>query len=89
MKATNSVALELVSGNAINVDEKGYDWNLIEFTENNLEIEVAFTNPEVISYDKTDTFMIKFQNTPVFLIPTEDELAPIPNGYKLAIPLPV
>ena len=59
------------------------------FNEAEMSIRMLFKNPKSISYDKPDTMVITFQNTPTYLIPQDEGMLPIPNGYKLTVPLPV
>ena len=59
------------------------------FTEAEMSIRMLFKDPKSISYDKPDTMVITFQNTPTYLIPQNEGMLPIPNGYKITVPLPV
>ena len=34
--------------------------------------------------DRADYISIKFQNTPLYLIPTSKEKEPVPNGWKVS-----
>ena len=73
----------------VDVDKKDFDWELSTFTTTEISIKFLFTDPTKISYEKPDTMIITFQNTPFYMIPKDSTKQPIPNGYKLAIPLPV
>ena len=38
LKITGSIAMELVPGNTLNLDKKTYDWKLIDFSEESLDL---------------------------------------------------
>ena len=81
--------MELVPGTLIDLDKKDFDWQLTEYTSNEIIIQILFSKPEAISYDKPDTMIITFMNTPFYMMPKDKTKQPIPNGYKLTVPLPV
>ena len=89
LKISNSITLELIPGNLINVELKQYDWKLISFSETKLDIKIVFDNPTVISFDTPDTVLITYMNTHTFMKPSRDDRLPIPNGYKIVAPFPV
>ena len=89
LKISNSITLELIPGNLMNVELKQYDWKLITFSETNLDIKIVFDNPTVISFDTPDNILITFMNTHTYMKPSRDDRLPLPNGYKIRAPLSV
>ena len=79
----------MVPGTHIDTSKKGFEWKLTSFTESEMSIKFLFNEPTSISFDKPDTMVITFENTPIYLIPEDKNRLPIPNGYKLTVPLPV
>ena len=68
---------------------KDFDWELVDFTVDEINIKVKFSDPDFISYDKQDTLIVTFLNTGKYLIPETGEFAVVPNGYQVTVALPV
>ena len=51
LKLTESITLELIPGNLIDVAAKKFDWFLVDLTQSSINIKVDFLDPTAISYD--------------------------------------
>ena len=52
LKLTQSIKLEIVPGNLLDLELKDFDWELITFTVDEINIQVKFADPQIISYDQ-------------------------------------
>ena len=69
LQLTKSIKVELVPGNELYLDKKGFTWRLVKYSESNMGIQIYFENPEYISFGKVDTLKITFSNSAKFLRP--------------------
>ena len=51
LKLTESMTLEVIPGNLIGIAAKQFDWFLTDFTQNEINIQIKFVDPTIISYD--------------------------------------
>ena len=80
--------MELLPGSEQNTDMKKFNWQLNEFQEDKISIELLFDSPENISMDGYDKLRITFNNTKAFLSPIDDKKLVIPDEFKIEVNIP-
>ena len=89
LKETNSITVELIPASALNLEYKTFDWTLTVIDQSQIAFKFFFDHPEYISQDGSpDTMLIKFENTPFYLLPDDTAKKTLPNGWHLIIKLP-
>lgn len=53
-----------------------------------IELAVFFDNPGYISLDSIDTLHVVFNNTSNFLVPKDENISPVHNGYIVKVDIP-
>ena len=69
LKLTDSLKLQLIPGNDIYPDKKGFEWQLKSYSEKSMEYKVTFEHPNYISVGDPDTLKVVFNNTSTYLAP--------------------
>ena len=58
IKLTNSITVELISGNDLYLDKKGFKWEIKKYDETGISLKVKFDHPKYISVGDPDTLHI-------------------------------
>ena len=69
MKVQGLIKMTLVPGTDSSQSKKGFEWTLVRFDQEGLEIKLQFENPSSISTDNTDTMKVTFTSTGTYLAP--------------------
>lgn len=86
---TNSVKISFIPWNTEHLEMKKFTWNLMTIDESGLGFKFDFENPTYVSMGEgSDKMKITFQNTQFYLIPEDESLSSLPNGYEITIDLP-
>ena len=88
LKETRSIHMKLIPGKAYELDKMNYHWNLTKFTRDDIELKVEFENPGIISNPVGDTLYVHFNNTGSFLVPQNEKLLSLKEGYKIKVTVP-
>ena len=89
LRLTNSFEVTLIPDSQRDIEKKNFAWTVEFVGEDSIEFKFDFENPDYISMgDRADYISIKFLNTPLFLIPTDKEKNPVPNGWEITTRLP-
>ena len=88
LKETKSIYMNLIPGKAYELDKMNYHWNLTKFTRDDIELKVEFENPGFISNPVGDTLYVHFNNTGSFLVPQDEKLLSLKEGYKIKVNVP-
>ena len=88
VKLTGSIQVELIPGNDLYIDKKGYSWEIVRYDEKGIEFKFKFEHPKYISVEDPDTMLVRFYNTADYLMPVDEEKLPVPEGYTMTIKLP-
>lgn len=80
--------MELVPGNDLYPDKKGFTWELSKYDETGMGFKITFEHPKYISIETPDTLKITFEHTDAYLMPQDASKSRIPNGYKMVLKLP-
>ena len=56
-------------GSDTHLDKKGYEWELIYYSETQIKIRFTFDNPLFISAGAVDTMKIEYYNAQVWAMP--------------------
>ena len=74
----------------MNLDKKAFNWTIDVINEFQMFLSFNFENPLYISQDDLiDTVKISFWNTNLYMFPSDEEKAAIPDGYAITSELPL
>ena len=88
MKVHNLITIELVPAQEYEAEQKTFEWSLLKFDQQEIEIEIAFNEPELISKDQFDNLNVQFYNTGYFLVPEDPNMQSAPNNFTLTSTIP-
>ena len=74
LKLTDSLKLQLIPGNDMYTDKKGFKWQLKSYSEKSMDYKVTFEHPNYISVGDPDTLKVVFNNTSSYLAPQAIDL---------------
>lgn len=80
--------MEYVPGSAYMAEKKTFEWHLVRFDSDSIQVRLIFDDPGIVSMNNEDQMKVVFNNTSFFMKPLSDTKKPVPNGLPLFTPIP-